>query len=778
METIKNVNGNDFASLKKHKTSDFQKFWNTVINNKYLFIVSFISCLIAAYLVNRYSTAYYMVKSTLLIRESESTNDVGNLMLSKEGEGVPGTTLDKTQEVAILSSYPFIYKTISALDLRVSYFHQGKIGEVEMYGNLPFKVFLPDTSKANLLAYNQYEIAFTDKGHFVITELSSSKNVQTLNALTGQTIIFNKCPIVISATKYFNPSKDIGRKYKIHFHNLSDLARAYKYNLSVTSEDKSSILELEFKTTVPQKGIDFLNECTKQYLKEKYEEKSRSASQALAFINEQINNVKGSLGNTESTIATFKASNTFSDPAEMTSRNLDALAGIEDQKATLSLNERYYSSMLSDLNNNADPEQLVAPSSIGIQDDMTDNLIKQLADMQIEKNSYAASGNSKNPLVQELDIKINNTKTALKQNLRTLALNNRVKLNQLGARAGQYQAKVFNIPIAEKRFTDLKRVGDFNDNLYQFLMQKKVEAGILKASATVENKIVEGGFLVSHTPLSPKKANNYALAVLIGFIFPFSFIKAKDALNKKLTGKDEIQENSSIPIIGNIYHNLDASPFVINTGSRTAVSESIRMLRSNLVQLTRNKSKKIFLLTSTNSGEGKSFTSINIANSFAIAKKKTILINLDLRVPSEAYKQISNEETGISAFLEGTVAAKDIIQKTSIPFLDYIPTGELPVNPAELLMDGELENLFEYLRSLYDYIIVDTPPLTLVADSLIIANYSDLNILVVREKYTLKQDLNELNQMYKEGKIKEVVMVINDVHLSKKGYKNAYYYKS
>lgn len=788
MESLKSANGSALSSTKKTKTSEVRKIWKSVKAHKFLFLLSLIICISGAFLLNRYTTPIYIVQSSILVKESETMNDVGNLMLTKEGYGPPSTYLDKTQEIAILNSYPFIYKTVEALDFRTSYFHQGKIGEVEIYGELPFKLTFPDLTKADRLAYAQYELTFTDKSNVKLARISDKKKGKPFNIKVGEAAVINGCPVVITTTPLFNTQEDLGKNFKVKIHSLKDLAMEYKGNLSVITEEKSSILELQLQTTVPQKGIDFLNECTKQYLKGKYEEKSRSASQALSFINEQINSVKGSLGNTESTIANFKASNTFSDPAEMTNRNLNALSEIENERAALSLNERYYSSMLDNLNNNADLEQLIAPSSVGIQDAMTDNLIKQLADMQIERNSYAASGNSKNPLVQELDIKMNNVKNTLKQNIRTLLGSNRAKLNQLSARAGQFQAKVYSIPLAERRFTDLKRTGDFNDNLYQFLMQKKVEAGIIKASSTVEDKIIEPAFLPSSVPLSPKTTNNYALAVLIGLVLPFSFIRLKTALNKKITDKEEVQRSTSIPVIGSIYHSLESSAFVISPGSRTAISESFRMLRSNITNLTKGQSKKIFLFTSTNSGEGKSFTSINVATSFALANRKTILINLDLRVPSEAYNEItleansynspSNYNTGITDFLKGSADIQKIIHKTSIPALDYIPTGELPINPAELLMEGNLQKLFEYLKLRYEYVIIDTPPLNLVADPLILANYSDLNVLVVREKYTLKENLSELEQMFQEGKIKDVVMVINDVHLSKRGYKNAYYYKS
>lgn len=779
MDSLKSVNGNNFLQAIKNKKSGFQEFWKQVVAHKYLFLVFLALFIAGAYLINRYTTPVYIVKSSMLVKDpGAGGNGVGNLLLAKEGSVELPAGADKSEEVAMLSSFPFIYKTVKALDFAVSYFREGKISIHEIYGILPFQVKLPDTSAIEKISGKRFNISFTDKQNFVLEDISNNKEGKAQNFQVGQTIQINGCPIIINATPHFNVKNDLKQNFEFKINDLEDLALRFREDLNLTFDDEeSSILLVELSTTVPKKGIDFLNEYTKQYIKDKYEEKSRAASQALAFINEQLNTVKGSLGSTESNLANFKASNTFTDASAMANRSLDALTQIENEKANLAITDRYYSTILGSLNSNNDLDQLVAPSSVGIQDGTTDNLIKQLSDLQIEKNSYAASGNSKNPLAQDLDIKINSVKNTLKQNVQGLATTNRLRMGQLNARAGQYQAKIFSVPLAEKTFTDIKRVSDFNDGLYQFLMQKRVEAGILKASATVENKIIEPPYK-SSVPLEPKQGRNYVFAVLLGLLIPFGIMRIRTSLNKRLTGKEEIQSSTTIPIIGSIYRNQDSNPIVISSGERTAVSESFRILRSNIAHLTKTHSKKLLLITSTNSGEGKSFTSINIASSFALAKKKTILVNLDLRVPSSAYETLGDYRSGVSSFLEGKASVTDIIQTTDVSSLHYIATGELPVNPAELLMEGKLETLFNYLRSNYDYIIVDTPPLGIVADPLIISNYSDLNILVVREKYTLKESLYELEQMYMEGKIKDVVMVINDVRLDKKGYSNAYYYKN
>jgi capsular exopolysaccharide synthesis family protein len=773
------INGN--GQIRTNRVSNFQKQWKLIKKYKFLFLISILICLGVVFLINRYTKPIYLVSTKISV--SENGNNTNQLLLQNEDRSASsaGSTIDKAKEIAVLTSIPFIQKTIDAIDFKVSYLREDKIGKTELYKNTPFKItFLNDSLYSKIIG-KRFGISFKSNQTFNIKGFPEDDKASGEQAIytIGKTIDLHGCPLIINTTSYFDSKRDIGKLYFFNLNSSAGLAWGFKSGLGIVSEDpKSGIIQIQLKTSTPDKGVEFLNELTKQYIKDKYEEKSRSASQSLAFINEQINTVKGTLGGTESNLASFKAANTFSDPDAMTNRNLDALAQVQNETFSLRQQDNYYSSLINDLNSNTSVDQLVAPTSVGIQDAATDNLIKELADLQTQKNSFAASGDSKNPYLQDIEMKLNSGKRALRESVSKLQNANRSRLGQLSSRAGQFQSNVYRIPLAERQFTDINRSRDFNASLYEFLMQKRVEAGIMKASATIEDRIIEPAFF-GDVPIEPKPTRNYIFGLLFGFLLPLGYIKLRSAFNKEVGSKDEIQDNTTIPVIGSIYHNLNTNALVIKKDSRTAVSESFRILRYNLTQFAKDPSKKIILFTSSRSGEGKSFSSINFALSVAIAKKKTVLINLDLRLPSKTYEELStSNDVGISSYLNDAASIRDIIQKTDNAYLDYIPTGELPNNPAELLMEGnKLKLLLDYLRTIYDYIIIDTPPLGVVADPLIVSSYSDVNVLIVREKYTLKENLFELEDMFKEGKLKDVVMVINDVRLEKKGYQNAYYYK-
>ena len=539
-------------------------------------------------------------------------------------------------------------------------------------------------------------------------------------------------------------------------------------------EKESSVLDVYYETSIPQKGIDFLNAYTKQYIDYKYENKNRAATQTLDFIDEQLTSIRSTLTSTARNLEAFKSQNNYTEANSMADRGLSALSQLENEKATLIVNERYYNSIMESLRSDRNLDRLVVPSSVGITDGVLNNLISQLVELQVARNGFSADGQTKNPVYQDLTIKINNIKRTLRENINSLITSNRIRLNQINARSRTFQESVSQVPKAERQFVDIERLNTLNSNVYQILLQKKIEAGIIKASATVQNRVIEPAYMENGVPIQPKKTNTYILALLLGLGLPFAFVWLKGALNNKVTSKDDVMSLTSMPVIGTIYHNTTSSPYAITSNSRTAISESFRVLRSTLNSMGVNKASQVLLITSTSSGEGKTFNSINIASSLALARKKTILINLDLRIYSQLHK-LMKQEVGISSYLNGDISIKDIIFPTDNPMLDTIATGPLPNNPAELILDDRFPLLINHLRDTYDYIIIDSPPLGIVSDPYIIAKYTDLNLLVIRQNYTPKDKLVELDQLYQEGRIRNVGIILNDVPASKDKYQYGYF---
>ncbi|MDB5260865.1 MAG: capsular biosynthesis protein [Adhaeribacter sp.] len=745
---------------------------------KYLFLVSAMLFLTGAYFYNLYTPPIYMVKSSVLVKEADpGQNDMAQILYENSTTEAPVKNM--ADEIAILKSYPFIYRTMKNLNFRVSYFTKEQFATREIYEELPFRVSFVDSTLTSTVTGSPFQIIFIDKDYFTLEneglKLTKENTQWTTRHKVGESVMINGNAILIETTPNFNPAQHQKQTYEFIIHEWQDLVMMAKSRVSILfPENESSVLDIYYETSIPQKGIDFLNAYTKQYIDYKYENKNRAATQTLDFIDEQLTSIRSTLTASAKSLEAFKTENTYTEASSMADRNLSALSQLENEKATLVVNERYYNSIMESLRSERNLDRLVVPSSVGIEDGLLNNLISQLVQLQIERNGFSTDGQTKNPVYQDLTIKINNLKRTLRENLNSLITSNRIRLSQINSRSRTFQESVSQVPKAERQFVDLERLNTLNSSVYQLLLQKKVQAGIIKASATVQNRVIEPAFMESGVPIQPKKTNTYILALLLGLGLPFSFVWIKGTLNNKITSKDDVMSLTSIPVLGTIYHNTNSSPYAITSNSRTAISESFRVLRSTLNAMGVNKNSQVLLVTSTSSGEGKTFNSINIASSLALARKKTVLINLDLRIYSQLHK-LMKQEVGISSYLNGDTAIKDIIFPTDNPMLDTIATGPLPNNPAELILDDRFPVLLNHLRDTYDYILIDSPPLGIVSDPFIIAKYTDLNLLVIRQNYTPKEKLAELDMLYQEGRISNVGIILNDVPASKDKYQYGYF---
>ena len=763
------------AKKKGGKTA-FQILQKQIADYKYLFIASMAICISIAFLVNRYTKPIYLVTTSVLIKEKTGiANDTKNLLYGNE-QNANSNEQDIQEEVTILRSFPFIRRAVDSLDVRVGYFGEAQLGLIEIYKEAPFKVLFPNTDAYPKLVNKKFRITFLDNNHFRLIEEDKSTGTVDKKLEVNKPFIINGCPLVVKVTDNFSSENNVNKAYQFHTYDLDDVAWDFKNRLNIRSGTaEGSVINIYLETSVPQKGIDFLNEFTQQYITYKYEEKSRAISQSLAFIDDQLSSISKALGHTESNLSGFKTSNSFSDASKMNDRSIDEISQLEKERASLIIHERYFNSISSRLQDNKDLDRLVTPSAVGINDNATDNLMKELVTLQIEKNNFSSDGTSKNPLLKDLDAKISTIKNTVKKNISSLAENNRARLRQINSKNNEHRSIVANLPKAERKFVDIKRENDLNEQIYLFLSQKKLEAGILKASTTVANRVIESAVLDSSIPLKPKKSNNYALSLLIGMAIPFGFIWSKGVLNKKVSGKDDYNSITNLPVIGSIYHSSNPSPLVVSPSSRTEIAESFRILRSYLISYKGSKYKKAILITSMDSGEGKSFCAINIATSLALLKKKTLLVNLDLRTTSELYGNFE-QGLGISAYLDDLISVGEMITATDHPFLDYVSSGDWPSNSTELLSDEKLECLIMLLKEKYDYIIIDSAPIGIIADTLLIAQYTDLNIAVVRNNYSQKEKLSELDKICSEGKLLNVSVVFNDEKLQNGLRSNSYYF--
>ncbi len=744
---------------------------------RWLFLLTVVTCLLLAFLYNRYTIPVYNVKASVLISEESNVSETAELIYGSE---LLSSNKSLYNEIAILKSYPFIHRTVKSLGQRVTYFKEGRIEDGEIYTGLPFVVTVDSLIHNALNEEVLWYVTVLDEQKFLL-EADWNQELQVRKELP-----FGK-PFTVNGTQFTltlnQPPEGTPERFYFVINNYGKVARRYKSQLAIRpySQD-ASVIDISLETTVPQKEIDFLNKLTQQYTIISLEDKNQATAQSLSFIDNQLAKTFDTLQVIEKTLESFKSKNGFSQASGMLERSFDKISELETQKATLLVNEQYYQAIQQYLEEERSLNELVAPSTLGMQDVLLNNLIGQLANLQIEKNTYLIEGSAKNPYVREIEGKINNVQATLEESLQNMQLSNQLSLTQVNTRIAELEREISALPEAERRYVNIKRLYDLNEGIYNLLLQKKIEAGITQASATVDNKVIEPAYLVSTQPIKPRKTRNYIIAIIIGMMLPSAYIFVADKLSTTVKSKADIEKYVDLPVIGTIGKNDNETPLVVSAAPKSPTAESFRILRSNLKFTVPNQDgNKTYLVTSMVSGEGKTFCSINLAIALASLGKRTLLLDTDMRKEhTVAELKLNANGKGLSSYLVGDAVLDEIIQKSSVDNLEVIASGAMPPNPAELLMGESMEVMMDVLKSSYEYIVVDTSPVGLVTDAQIMMNYADVNIFIVRQKFTQKDSIKRLAEMKEQKAMAGLNILYNDVKAGSEygyGYGYGYYHQ-
>jgi len=426
------------------------------------------------------------------------------------------------------------------------------------------------------------------------------------------------------------------------------------------------------------------------------------------------------------------------------------------------------------INENQDVSNLVAPSSMGIQDQVLTNLTQELITASNEKNSLIRNNQGKSPYLKSLNIRIENLNKTIAENIRTLLVNSEIAINEVDNRITGIEREIRSLPMAERKMVGIERKYNINDAIYTFLLEKRAEAHIAKASNLPETEIIEPTRRIGIA--FPKTKFNYALAIILGIFLPASILLIKFSLNDTINSHSDLEQMVDIPILGKVHHadpEKDISLFDSTINQRAA--ESFRGLRTNLNFFQSDKPNKIILISSAQVGEGKSFVAKNLAQALAYNNQRTLLLDFDMRKKTDYFNVGEISKTGISNYLIGENTLEEIIEHTKIDNLQLINSGSIPPNPVELISNGKLSHLIEILSANYDRIIIDTPPIGLLSDGYLLTNYAHLNLIVIREKVTKTPLFIEMMKEIESKNLNNIALISNDV-TEDKG-KNYYNYK-
>ncbi|WP_242928755.1 GumC family protein [Pontibacter vulgaris] len=769
----------------------FRKKWH-------YFAISLLLIMAAAFLYVKTSTPLYQVKATLMIGDKATGSKQAQELLTLIN-GKQENWIRVDDEIGLLKSNSFIKQTLDRLDFEVSYYNiedswVNKLGDLvvkEQYETAPYKVVIDSSSRQvvgqpvyiEFVEGNKYKITM-DATDAAVYDFKESRTTDKLSQVKiEKELAFGEkyndgnlsFTVVKSDTSAHDAALPPGKNYFI-INNPEALVANYQAQLQAYPINKDSkVLELVTQTPVPGKDIKFLDAISEVYIEHDLKMKNENGLKTLKFIEGQLATISDSLKKSEAALSSYRSSRNLMNVGFQSNTSFETLSALESERAKIILNKRYYSDLLSTVKTNSDLSRVIAPSSASAENPVLNNLIMQLAELGRQKAGYSVTATSDNPIIKVLDEKISNTRQALIENIKNTVRSSDLSLNEVQGRIAQIKGTLSSMPDQERQLSNLEGKSAFNDKNYAFLMEKRTEAAIALATNTTDKQVIDKARLASTTPVNSKASGIFALSFLVALIIPAGLIVVSDKANDTIKGKEDLKAITDIPFLGVIAHNPDKKDgLVMLHQSRSAIAESFRSVRINLQYLASNTGTKVIGLTSSISGEGKTFCSVNLSLELASSGKKVVLIETDMRKPTFGNYFNLNNEVGLSTYITDDITLNDAIQQSEHPNLDIISSGPIPTNAIELLELPRMHQLIELLKEQYDYVILDTPPIGFVSEYFIMMRYTDATIYVVRHKYTQKNLLEPINDLYDQGKLQNMYMIINDVNYDKTyeyGYK-------
>ncbi|WP_439883349.1 polysaccharide biosynthesis tyrosine autokinase [Pontibacter sp. MBLB2868] len=767
----------------------------------YLFAAFTFIALAAAYVYVKSSQSIYLFHSTILLGDQETGSKKAQELL--EILHVQNKGIKVEDEIGLIKSADMIKAALHKLDFSTSYFivpdHWLNTGfdiiVQEQYENTPYIVKLDSAGtqlvdiafKVNILNDKEYELTvegenvprYNFQKHEVlgyVPEISFKKVLKF-----GEPYADNNMHFTIVRAQDTNIAKPAKKLYFV-LNSIDSQVSQRLASLHIEPiERESRVLELSSKGTIPDKEILFLNTLMQTYVDRDLEEKNQNGRKTLAFIDSQIATLTDSLAQSKQALSTFRSANKISNIDVQSNSAYERLQQLEIEKAKLNTDKQYYATILSEIKDNEGFTEAVSPAVAGVQNPILSNLFMELSTLNNQKAGYKASATQINPMLKEVDGKIASVRKAIIANLENMVSSADISIRDVDKRIGALEATLAKQPENERRLADLKSQAAFVDKKYDFLQEKRAEAAISLATNTTDKKIVDKASFWGNGPVNAAPRIIYMLALVIGLIIPAAYIVLLENVDNTIQGKNDISSITNIPFLGVIAHGTKSDKLAVKNNPKSAIAESFRSIRINLQYLLAETDFKVIGVTSSISGEGKTFCSVNLSNELALSGKRTVLIESDMRKPTFSKYFNVSEEVGLSSYLGHNLPLVDVIQKTEHENLDIIPCGPIPDNAIHLLEQPRMQQLIQELKKTYDYVVIDTPPIGFVSEYFILMKHMDTNLYVVKHKYTNKDLLNQINELHASKKIKNIYIVINDLNYDKTyeyGYKRkaSYYY--
>ena len=711
-----------------------------------LFVITTALSLSVTFVYLRSQVRIYLSSAKVLLKDPNKGSGDSKIL---DALNIFGDKKIVENEIVVLRSTNLMQEVVKDLHLYSTVYNEGKVRVEELYKeNSPvwFQTLYPETSTGSKKFYFTVD---WNKNQIVI----DNKVVK----FNDSTVLNNTIYIVIPNETYNKTLK--GKNYFVQFNSVAGAAGNIINDLKANAiSSQSTVIDIKLETQVPEKGNDILTKLFEVYNAFGIADKNQTAAKTLAFIDNRLGIVTSQLDSVERHVERYKSQNQVLDLSKQGQVYLEVMKDYDKNKSQIDIQLDVLNNVSRYINGKAAKADVV-PSLALLNDPTLATLLDKLYDatFALEKSKSIAGPQSDAVLLGEQQV--DRLRSAISENV------NNIRKNLLNAASNinsniQSGANFLNqIPEKERGLIDVTRQQAIKNNIYSYLLQRREETALNSASTIADLRVIEKA--ASYGPIKPIPRNYYVAGFIIGIMLALFIILIREQINRKVLFTSEIEAKTRVPIVGEIIQVKSKTPIVIQEGKRTIIAEQFRSLRTNLSFMALSEDAKTTLITSNISGEGKSFVSINLAISHTLTNKRVALLELDLRKPKLSALLNVSRDPGISNYSVGKISIEEIIKETSIKNLFIISAGAIPPNPSELILSNKFKEMIHELKQRFDYLIIDSAPIGPVSDSLLLKDYADTTIFVVRHNDTPKMYLKLIDNLFKQNKFKNMCIVFN-----------------
>lgn len=790
----------DFLVEEEEKQSVFslQNIWTLFCLNWYWVVLSALLCLMAAFVYLRYKEPVYSASMKVLVKDAEQKNRGFSGMMALDEMGLMSNSNGFDNELEIIRSVAVAKRVVRHLKLYVSYFQEGRVIDRDLYKNSPVLVDLDETRLEQLSrplymelvgspSGYQLEMFFDEEDSKKVTYSTSLKEFPTTIDTKYGTLLFQRNPIYEAQTMSLQEAdtedaeQEHFGKLKITIYPLKDMARSYAKRLSAAPTSKTTtVANVGILDTKKARALDYLRELVKCYNEDANEDKNEVALRTEEFIDERLAKIRAELDETEDGMEAYKKDNELINLSNDATSALTNYTNYQKERVEMQTQLALVKSLIEYMDSPQNYHQII-PANLGLSNASLVKMITEYNELVLKRNRFLKGSSEENPMVLQISRQISDMWPSIRTNMGNIYENMETQRKSIDEQYKLYSNRIAQTPTQERVLTNIDRQRNLKSDLYLTLLQKREENYIQLYSTASKARVIDEPIISGK--VSPKSKIVLLAALVLGCCMPIGILICLSLLRFKIGGREDVEQLTKLPILADIPKcatvGAAASPIAVRENRNDMIEEAFRGLRTNM-NFVLKPSEKVIMVTSCIPGEGKTFVATNLAMSLALLNKKVLIIGLDIRKPRLVNLfGLKADKRGIVNFLNSEEPDFHLLEEQITPSgvnknMYVLPAGIIPPNPSELLSSSLLNSGIEYLSTKYDYIILDTPPIGLVSDTLTIGQCASATLLVARADYSPKSNFTLINQIVTDNKLPKCSIVLNSIDMAKRKY--GYYY--